>query len=667
MGSRKAVGSLIGIGFLLMILALGFSYYNMISRVEDRTTDTLSLVSGLDRDAADENLDIESVKLTVGNSLNLTIKNTGNVFSELEWIGVFDETLDTQNYFRVDTSLNPVETQKDIGNITIVMNPANTYTIQVLTNLGNVYYGEYPEPVTGGTGGGGSGGSASNYYYVNKTGDDYLPVGFGSHALFSAMQDGPDHINDTLTEAQSTFEGLISDTVVDTLEFDVGDGRDPSVVHVSGDIYAIAYEGPAGDGWVKTVSIDSLGQIGVAPISLYEFDGSNGDTPEIIHVSGDIYAIVYDGNGNDGFIKTIDIATNGIITPATIDTLEYNNQNGETPSIVHVSGDIFAIAHDGQGADGFVRTVEIATNGAITNTIVDSLEFDTTSGLTPHIMHISGDYYAIVYEDSAALGGLVTVEIATNGVITNTVVDSWAFEPSQCDHPRISSISGDVYAIVYRGVNNDGDVATIEISTSGIITKSMIDIFQFDIGNGNTPMLTHVQDDYYAVAYTGGGNDGFLVTVEITTAGAITDPVVDTFEFAPTDGIAPYIIPISSTVYAIAYRGAGGDGFITTIEFDGGAYKMDLEVSWLDLPTKTNEYLTIYGGVLGAEALQVDYWNGATWINIIPSVTSEYNVVDVSSYLTGTTFTIRFTDSVQVGDSIEDSWDIDAVYLHLFD
>ena len=70
---------------------------------------------------------------------------------------------------------------------------------------------------------------------------------------------------------------------------------------------------------------------------------------------------------------------------------------------------------------------------------------------------------------------------------------------------------------------------------------------------------------------------------------------------------------------------------------------------------------------MGAETLRVDYWDGATWVNIIPSVSSGWNVVDVSVYLTGSAFTIRFVDSVQLADTTQDSWEIDAVFLNLFD
>ena len=100
----------------------------MINRIEDRSRIIIDEMQELDRDAADEFLDIQGVALTVGNSLNLTIKNTGNILSELEWVGVFDDTLNTQDYYRLDVSLNPVETQKDIGN-THARAPANLYSI----------------------------------------------------------------------------------------------------------------------------------------------------------------------------------------------------------------------------------------------------------------------------------------------------------------------------------------------------------------------------------------------------------------------------------------------------------------------------------------------------------------------------------------------------------
>ena len=198
MASRRAVGSLIGIGFLPMIIAVGVSYYNLRTGVERQSNVIIQDMSEFDQQAADETLTIQYVELTPGNSLNLTVKNTGNIVSQLEWIGVFDTTLNKEAYYRVDTSLSPLETEKDIGNTSIVMNPANIYTIQILTRLGNIYYAEYPIPVTPGTGGNGN--FSSQYYTDYQSVDNHPEIAVGTHSFFAAMKGQPDGVMNTLTE-----------------------------------------------------------------------------------------------------------------------------------------------------------------------------------------------------------------------------------------------------------------------------------------------------------------------------------------------------------------------------------------------------------------------------------------------------------------------------------
>lgn len=84
-----------------MILAVGFSYYEVVNRIERSSDGILREMASLDRAAADEDLEIQRVRLTGSNSLNLTIKNTGNILAKLEWIGIFDDTSNTQDYYKV--------------------------------------------------------------------------------------------------------------------------------------------------------------------------------------------------------------------------------------------------------------------------------------------------------------------------------------------------------------------------------------------------------------------------------------------------------------------------------------------------------------------------------------------------------------------------------------
>ena len=66
------------------------------------------------------------------------------------------------------------------------------------------------------------------------------------------------------------------------------------------------------------------------------------------------------------------------------------------------------------------------------------------------------------------------------------------------------------------------------------------------------------------------------------------------------------------------------------------------------------------------ENIQVDVWSATAWQNLFTNLTSGWNNISVSSYLTSSTFTIRFQGSMETGDTAEDSWKIDATLLHVW-
>ena len=96
-------------------------------------------------------------------------------------------------------------------------------------------------------------------------------------------------------------------------------------------------------------------------------------------------------------------------------------------------------------------------------------------------------------------------------------------------------------------------------------------------------------------------------------------------------------------------------------------YELDLEVQWTNADfNQTNEYLCLYGGTMGAEDIRVDVWNGSSWTNLFTDLSTGWNNVTVSSYLTSSTFTIRFKGSDETGDTTQDSWNIDATLLNVW-
>ena len=185
-----------------------------------------------------------------------------------------------------------------------------------------------------------------------------------SYTLPNQVNNLTPYITVTKTGGISGASGEIADTVFSKFEFDTSDCYEPALVHVYGDVYAVAYRGPGSDGFIKTVTIAANGQIGNTVVDTLEFDTADGFEPALVHVSGDVYATAYRGTGSDGFIKTVTIAADGQIGDTVVDTLEFDTSDCDTPAIISISDDIYAIAYQGTNFDGFLSTIGISSGVA---------------------------------------------------------------------------------------------------------------------------------------------------------------------------------------------------------------------------------------------------------------------------------------------------------------
>jgi len=363
--------------------------------------------------------------------------------------------------------------------------------------------------------------------------------------------------------------GQIAAALTDTLEYDLTNGEEPDILRIAGNIYAIAYDGAGSDGYVATVELANNGQITDTLVDILEFETSLGIQPDMVHVSGDVYAIAYNGPGGDGYVTTVEIDSTGQITDTIIDSFEFETADCDTPSIVHVNGNYYAIAFNGPAGDGFLVTVEITTGGLITKTVVDSFEFDISTTLRPHVFSLASDVVAIVYEGPASVGYLITIEIDGSGLINNTLIDSLAYNATEGCEPDVDNLSGDYYAIAYRGPDGDGWITTVEVNSAGSITDTAVDNFEFETVDAFEPSITNVSGDYYVVAYRGVDDDGWMATVEIDSVGVITASVVDTFEFDTAVAYTPRVIfvpDVSGTAYARAAIKTNGTVYTGTEE-----------------------------------------------------------------------------------------------------
>jgi len=66
------------------------------------------------------------------------------------------------------------------------------------------------------------------------------------------------------------------------------------------------------------------------------------------------------------------------------------------------------------------------------------------------------------------------------------------------------------------------------------------------------------------------------------------------------------------------------------------------------------------------ENIRVDVWYNSAWQNLFTDLTNGWNNVSVSSYLTSSTFTVKFRGGNESGDTTQDRWNIDVTLLHVW-
>ena len=356
--------------------------------------------------------------------------------------------------------------------------------------------------------------------------------------------------------------------IIDTLEFDVADIAAPSLVHVTGDIYVIAYENATGDGEMATVEIDSAGQIGAAVIDSLVFDAVDGHEVKIIHVSGTIFAVAYRGVDADGFLVTVEITAAGQIGAAVIDSLEFDTSACYDTEIIKITDSVVAVVYRDATNQGKIITASIDASGNIGATVLDAKNAWAANCNCPEVVGVSDDIYAVVYRDNLYKGHVCTVDIAANGQIGAAVIDSLMFDAVFAGCGSICHVKNDTFAIAYLGVDDDGFLVTVEIDAAGQIGAAVIDSLEFDTTHGVKPNIILLNLGIVAIAYQGAGDDGFLVTAQIEADGQIGAAVIDSLEFDGVNGVNPELVRVSGNTYAIAYQGLANDGFLVTISIE---------------------------------------------------------------------------------------------------
>jgi len=392
-----------------------------------------------------------------------------------------------------------------------------------------------------------SGASSLKFDGIN----DYVSVEGNSVSL-----DITDHIS---IEAWIKFA---EDNKLNNFKYGPAFGYEPDIIHVSGNVYAVVYRDQAEIGVLKSVKIASDGTI---TEDIHNNSLSISDKcywPKIVHVSDDIYMVAFiqsDINPKFANLRTVRMLDNGTTGPV-LGSHTFGAKEVYDHCLMKISDNITALVYRDNQDRGIIKTITVSENGTeiVLNKANSSLEFENWNCYEPNIVPLSGDIYAIAYRGNDSLGYLKTIEIADNGTVSDKVIDSFVFDSiNRSYNPRIVHISGNIYGIVYRAETKNGIITTVEISEEGIITDKIIDSLLYETDYSELPKIVHMHNDIYLIAYQSDQTDGYIVEISIAANGSISDSVLSKYKFNTGKnyhGLEPDLIRVTDNIYGVAFR-----------------------------------------------------------------------------------------------------------------
>uniref|UniRef100_A0A6M3XYA3 Uncharacterized protein n=1 Tax=viral metagenome TaxID=1070528 RepID=A0A6M3XYA3_9ZZZZ len=356
--------------------------------------------------------------------------------------------------------------------------------------------------------------------------------------------------------------------VIETLEFDVGNGVDCWGINVNDDVFVVAYQGPGAPNnlYITTFTIDAAGAISNTILATLALSPSWGVLPHIIKIADNVFAIVYQGTNYYLTVETVSISDDGL-TLSSIAELELNALDSRAPKIIHVTGNIYAVSY----LQTAITTVKVSTftidSAGNIGGIGDTIDLTAAGSYYTNILNVSGDIYAVAYIDTANGISVATIEIAAGGLITDAVIDTQIID-AQVANSRISMVEAlpGVFAVAHSGTGIDGYVSTVTISVAGTISAVLdtLEIWNADVTQFH---ITHIGLGICAVTFKKDVLlDGNITTISISAAGLITDLVIDTLDFETVNYMDGMLLPISGNIYAIFYGGEGNDGYVRTLD-----------------------------------------------------------------------------------------------------
>jgi hypothetical protein len=472
-----------------------------------------------------------------------------------------------------------------------------------------------------------------NHFVDNNSSNIDNSTNIGTHSNFTAMQKGPDSINDTLTEG---FTGTTTACYPSSYNL-LG-----STQNVSGTISNLQTD----DGLYMTFRSYASATSAKTFYAHQETITIGGSTYYLSNLTsadatGTTLSADTSSTGRKLMGKFVYQLTGVSMIPASTWTFYYRAMQNHGNIVAHCDVDLLI-----RQSNGTVRTT-IATDVANSSNIPTDSNWYTLSqtyAWTAYTVANSTDYLEIDY--------YIHVTGSQNNKLVSLRIDDNTL--ASVDQTRATNIllpSEYTSEVEFLGTSNTQPwsqlVWTIDSSFSAAGITATFQLYNYTADAYSTVGAGYITDT--------------IGTSNVTETQTITVNPTQ-FRDNATGNWKMKIKGVKTTTSQFDWKGD-----LIKYQASNASYQLDLEVQWTGAEyTQANALLCIsYGGTMGSENLLLDIWTGSAWQNISGALSNGWNNVSVSSYLTSSVFTIRFRDATP-GNAVQNSWNIDACLLHLW-
>ena len=360
------------------------------------------------------------------------------------------------------------------------------------------------------------------------------------------------------------------------LEYDLDQGMEPALMHMSGTKFLCAYRGDRDDCWACILTVNPA-DWSVSASGFLEYDTKQGVTPVLGKIDDTNFLCSYQGDRGDGFSCILYEWPAGSGTLEVGPKLEFDTADCMDPAMCKIvtkeDNRYFLCAYT---ASYEVRVIVLRAKIVpfvmmVLDTEPTGITFAGAFSPTPSLAKIDDTHYLCVYQgqNGGVHGGAVilTVNPADWTITPGTHFD---FLGESASRLELAQIDGTHYLCTYE-TSNDGRATVLTVNPADwTITKNPGPDFFIDSMSTSTHALCQIDSTNFICAYpvlsTGGGS-AVVLTVN-TSDWSLSKNTL--FVFEPTSCLTTSLGLVDTGHYLCAYRGVDTDGFAGILELGMG-------------------------------------------------------------------------------------------------